>query len=208
LVKNGGTSPGFVPSRGEVKSEFFSIGFFFLEGESESGNNILAGGSGLLSGRGRGGKLVFIPSGESEKVEKEEIAKNEEESFIHGTKNGGRGLKGKELVFFGRDKKTLFEGADVKYLNDGDACDSKEVGGVGGKKAGLNEADDLEDECRGSASDSHVKACIKEIVLVFQKAEFEIGISRAFLDLADAAKADSVDGNLQSKKNGQSDEVG
>jgi hypothetical protein len=48
----------------------------------------------LLSGRGRGGKLVFIPSGESEKVEKEEIAKNEEESFIHGTKSGGRGLKG------------------------------------------------------------------------------------------------------------------
>jgi hypothetical protein len=96
----------------------------------------------------------------------------------------------------------------VKYLNDGDACNSKEVGGVGGKKAGLNEAEDLENESRGCASDSDVKACIKEIVLVFQKAEFEIGISRAFLDLADAAKADSVDGNLQSKKNGQSDEVG
>jgi hypothetical protein len=208
LVKNGGTSPGFVPSRGEVESEFFSIGFFFLEGESEGGDNILACGGGLLSGRGRSGKFVFIPSGESEQVEKQEIAENEEESFIHGTKSGGRGLKGQELVFFGRDKKTLFEGADVKYLNDGDACDSKEVGGVGGKKAGLNDADDLEDECRGSASDSHVKACIKEIVLIFQKAEFEVGISRAFLDLADAAKADSVDGNLQSKKNGQSDEVG
>jgi hypothetical protein len=208
LVKNGGTSFGFVPSRGEIECEFFSIGFFFFESESEGGDNILACRGGLLSGRGRSGKLVFIPSGESEKVEKEEIAKNEEEGFIHGTKRGGRCLEGQELVFFGRDKKTLFEGANVKYLNDGDACDSKEVGGVGGKKAGLNEAYDLEDECRGSASDSHVKACIKEIVLVFQKAEFEIGISRAFLDLADAAKADSVDGNLQSKKNGQSDEVG
>jgi hypothetical protein len=96
----------------------------------------------------------------------------------------------------------------VKYLNDGDACDSKEVGGVGSKKAGLNEADDLEDEGRGSASDSNVKACIKEIVLIFQKAKFEVGIARAFLDLTDAAKADSVDGNLQSKKNGQCDEVG
>jgi hypothetical protein len=94
LVKNGGTSFGFVPSRGEVESEFFSIGFFFLQSESEGGDNILTCGSGLLSGRGRGGKLVFIPSGESEKVEKEEIAKNEEESFIHGTKSGGRGLKG------------------------------------------------------------------------------------------------------------------
>jgi hypothetical protein len=70
LVKNGGTSPGFVPSRGQVKSEFFSIGFFFLEGESEGSNNILASGSGLLSGRGRSGKFVFIPSGKSEKVEK------------------------------------------------------------------------------------------------------------------------------------------
>jgi hypothetical protein len=72
----------------------------------------------------------------------------------------------------------------------------------------LNQSDDLENQSRGCASDSDVKACIKEIVLVFQKAEFEIGISRAFLDLADAAKADSVDGNLQSKKNGQGDEVG
>ena len=96
----------------------------------------------------------------------------------------------------------------MKYLNDGDACDSKEVGGVRGKKAGLNEADDLENQSSSCASDSDVKACVKEIVLVFQKAEFEIGISGAFLDLADAAKADSVDGNLQSKKNGQSDEVG
>ena len=96
----------------------------------------------------------------------------------------------------------------MEDFNDGDAGNAEKVGGVGGKKAGLNEADDLEDESRGCASDSDVKACIKEIVLVFQKAEFEIGISRAFLDLADAAKADSVDGNLQSKKNGQSDEVG
>jgi len=208
LVKNGGTSFGFVPSRGEVEGEFFSICFFFLECESEGGDNILACGGGLLSGRGRSGKLVFIPSGESEKVEKEEIAKNEEEGFIHGTKRGGRGLKGQDLIFFGRDKKTLFEGANVKYLNDGDACDSKEVGGIGGKKAGLNEADDLEDESRGSASDSDIQACIKEIVLVFQKAKFEVVIAGAFFDLADAAKADSVDGNLQSKKNGQSDEVG
>jgi hypothetical protein len=208
LVKNGGTSSGFVPSCGKVESEFFSICFFFLEGESEGGDHILACGGGLLSGRGRSGKFVFIPSGESEKVEKEEIAKNEEEGFIHGTRSGGQGLKGQDLVFFGRDKKTLFEGADVKYLNDGDACDSKKVGGIGSKKAGLNDSDDLEDESRGSASDSHVKACIKEIVLVFQKAEFEVGIARAFFDLADAAKANSVDGNLQSKKNGQSDEVG
>ncbi|NBR97262.1 MAG: hypothetical protein EBT48_06640 [Verrucomicrobia bacterium] len=162
----------------------------------------------MLNGRGRSGEFVFIPSCESEKVEKEEIAKNEEEGFIHGTRSGGRGLKWQKLVLFGRDKKTLFEGADVKYLNDGDARDSKEVGGIGSKKAGLNDSDDLEDESRGSASDSHVKACIKEIVLVFQKAEFEVGIARAFFDLADAAKANSVDGNLQSKKNGQSDEVG
>jgi hypothetical protein len=208
LVENGGPSLGFIPSRGEVEREFFSIAFFFLEGESEGCDNILACGGGLLSGRGRSGKLVFIPSGESEKVEKEKIAKNEEEGFIHGTKSGGRGLKGQDLVFFGRDKKTLFEGADVKDLHDGDACDSEEVGGVGGKKTGLNEADDLEDESRGSASDSDIQACIKEIVLVFQKAKFEVGISRAFFDLADAAKADSVDGNLQSKKYSQSDEVG
>ena len=87
---------------------------------------------------GRGGKLVFIPSGESEKVEKEEIAKNEEEGFIHGTRSGGRGLKWQKLVLFGRDNKTLFEGADVKDLHDGDACDSKKVGGVGGKKAGFS----------------------------------------------------------------------
>ena len=96
----------------------------------------------------------------------------------------------------------------MEDFNDGDAGDTEEVGGVGGKEAGLNEADDLEDESRGSASNSDVKACIKEVVLVFQKAEFEVGIARAFFDLADAAKADSVDGNLQSKKNGQSDEVG
>jgi hypothetical protein len=166
LVENGGPSLGFVPSRGEIESEFFSIGFFLLECESEGGDHILACGGGLLSGRGRSGKLVFIPSGESEKVEKEKIAKNEEEGFVHGTKSGERGLKGQELVFFGRDKKTLFEGADVKYLNDGDSCDSKEIGGVSGKKAGLNDADDLEDESCGSASDSHVKACIKKIILV------------------------------------------
>jgi hypothetical protein len=70
LVKNGGTSPGFVPSRSEVASEFFSICFFFLESESEGGDNILACGGGLLSGRGGSGKFVFIPSGKSEKVEK------------------------------------------------------------------------------------------------------------------------------------------
>jgi hypothetical protein len=196
LVENGGPSLGFIPSRGEVEREFFSIAFFFLEGESEGCDNILARGGGLLSSGGRSGKFVFIPSGESEKVKEEKIAKNEEEGFVHGAKSGGRGLKGQELVLFGRDKKTLFKGADVKYLNDGDARDSKEVGGIGSKKAGLNDSDDLEDESRGSASDSHVKACIKEIVLVFQKAKFEVGIAGAFFDLADAAKADFVDGNL------------
>jgi len=51
----------------------------------------------LLSGRGRSGKLVFIPSGEREAVEKEEIAKNEEEGFIHGESVGGRGLAGSRV---------------------------------------------------------------------------------------------------------------
>ncbi len=81
----------------------------------------------------------------------------------------------------------MFESADMEDFNDGDAGDTKEVGGIGGEEAGLNDANDLEDKGGGGASNSDVKTCIKKIVLIFKEAEFEIRIARAVFDLLDAA---------------------
>jgi len=49
-----------------------------------------------LAGEGeRGGReFIFIPTGEGEEIEEQEIAKNEEEGFIHDESVGGRGLAG------------------------------------------------------------------------------------------------------------------
>ena len=95
----------------------------------------------------------------------------------------------------------------MEDFNDGDAGDTEEVGGVGGEEAGLDDADDLEDEGGGGASDSDVETCIKKIVLIFKEAEFEIGIAWAVFDLLDAAEADSVDGDLQAKEDGEGDKI-
>jgi len=104
-------------------------------------------------------------------------------------------------------QEALFEGADMEDFNDGDAGDTEEVGGVGGEEAGLDDADDLEDECGGGASDSHIETCIKKIVLIFKEAKFEIRIAWAVFDLLDAAEADSVDGDLQAKEDGEGDKI-
>jgi hypothetical protein len=104
-------------------------------------------------------------------------------------------------------QEALFEGADMEDFNDGDAGDTEEVGGVGGEEAGLNDADDLENEGGGGASDSDVKTCIKKIVLIFKEAKFEIRIAGSVFDLLDAAEADSVDGDLQAKKDGEGDKI-
>lgn len=101
----------------------------------------------------------------------------------------------------------MFEGADMEDFNDGDAGDTEEVGGVGGEEAGLDDADDLEDEGGGGASDSDVETCIKKIVLIFKEAEFEIRVAWAVFDLLDAAEADSVDGDLQAKEDGEGDKI-
>ena len=104
-------------------------------------------------------------------------------------------------------QEALFESADMEDFNDGDAGDAKEVGGVGGEEAGLNDTDNLEDESGGGASNSDVETCIKKIVLIFKEAEFEIRIARAVFDLLDAAEADSVDGDLQAKEDGEGDKI-
>ena len=101
----------------------------------------------------------------------------------------------------------MFEGADMEDFNDGDASDTEEVGGVGGEEARLDDADDLEDKGGGGASDSDIETCIKKIVLIFKEAEFEIRIAWAVLDLLDAAEADSVNGDLQAKEDGEGDKI-
>ena len=95
----------------------------------------------------------------------------------------------------------------MEDFNDGDASDTEEVGGVGGEEAGLDDADDLEDKGGGGASDSDVETCIKKIVLIFKEAEFEIRIAWAVLDLLDATEADSVNGDLQAKEDGEGDKI-
>ena len=138
---------------------------------------------------------------------KEEIAEDEEEGLIH-QRCVGQSLTVRVLLLFGGNQKALFEGAHVKDFDDGHAGDAKEVGGVGGEQAGLNQADNLEDEGGGGAGDPHVEAGIEEVVLIFQKAEFELSVAGAVFDLAHSADANSVHGDLQTKKNGQGDEVG
>jgi len=104
-------------------------------------------------------------------------------------------------------QEALFEGADMEDFNDGDAGDTEEVGGVGGEEAGLNDADDLENEGGSGASDSDVEPCIKKIILIFKEAEFEIRIAWAVFDLLDATEADSVDGDLQAKEDGKGNKI-
>ena len=101
----------------------------------------------------------------------------------------------------------MFESAYMEDFNDGDASDTEEVRGVGGEEAGLDDADDLEDEGGGGASDSDVETCIKKIVLIFKEAEFEIRIAWAVFDLLDATEADSVNGDLQAKEDGEGDKI-
>jgi len=85
---------------------------------------------------------------------------------------GPRGFTG--LGFLRGKQEALFESADMEDFNDSDAGDTKEVGGVGGEEAGLDDTDDLEDEGGGGASDSDVETCIKKIVLIFKQAELRL----------------------------------
>ncbi len=98
LIEDGGASGGFGLSGGKVAGEFFAVGAFFFEGEAEGGDDVFAGGGGL-AGEGKRGRreFVFIPAGEGEEIEEEEIAEDEEEGFIHGGSVGGRGLAGSRV---------------------------------------------------------------------------------------------------------------
>jgi len=98
LIEDGGTGGGFGLSGGKVAGEFFAVGAFFFEGEAKGGNDVFPGGGGLAGERERGGReFVLIPTSEGEEIEEEEIAKNEEEGFIHGESVGGRGLAGSQV---------------------------------------------------------------------------------------------------------------
>ena len=55
------------------------------------------------------------------------------------TVSGGIQARWGSLGFDGRQQQPLFAGADVENLNEGDAGDAEEVGGVGGEEAGLDE---------------------------------------------------------------------
>ena len=101
LIEDGGAGGGFGLSGGKVAGEFFAVGAFFFEGEAKGGNDVFPGGGGLASEGERGGReFVLIPTGEGEEIEEEEIAKNEEEGFIHGESVGGRGLAGSQFRIF------------------------------------------------------------------------------------------------------------
>ena len=96
----------------------------------------------------------------------------------------------------------------MEDFDDGDAGDAEEVGGVGGEEAGLDDAEDLENEGDGGAADADVEAGVEEVILIFEKAEFEGGVAGAGLDLADAADADPVDRNLDREEEDQGDDIG
>ena len=72
----------------------------------------------------------------------------------------------------------------------------------------MDDSHNLQDKGRGCSSDSDVEAGVKKIILVFEEPEFEAGVAGAGLDLADAANADAVDGDLQTEKDRKGDEVG
>ena len=101
LVEDGGAGGGFGLSGSKVAGEFFAVGTFFFEGEAEGGDDVFAGGGGLAGEGERGWReFVFIPAGEGEEIEEEEIAEDEEEGFIHGGSVGGRGLAGSRVMIF------------------------------------------------------------------------------------------------------------
>ena len=98
LIEDGGAGGGFGLSGGKVACEFFAVGAFFFEGEAEGGDDVFAGGGGLAGEGERGWReFVFIPAGEGEEIEEEEIAEDEEKGFIHGESVGGRGLAGSRV---------------------------------------------------------------------------------------------------------------
>ena len=98
LIEDGGAGGGFGLSGGKVAGEFFAVGAFLFEGEAEGGDDVFAGGGGLAGDGKRGRReFVFIPAGESEEIEEQKIAKDEEEGFIHGGSVGGRGLAGSRV---------------------------------------------------------------------------------------------------------------
>ena len=98
LIEDGGAGGGFGLSGGKVAGEFFAVGAFFFEGEAEGGDDVFAGGGGLVGEGERGWReFVFIPAGEGEEIEEEEIAEDEEKGFIHGESVGGRGLAGSRV---------------------------------------------------------------------------------------------------------------
>lgn len=112
------------------------------------------------------------------------------------------------LGFSRRKEEALFQSADVENFNDGDAGDTEEVGSVGGEEAGLNDAEDLKDESGGGACDADVETCVEKIVFIFEKAKFESGIAWAFFDLAHPTETDSIDGDLEGKKDSEGDQIG
>ncbi len=88
-------------SGSKVAGEFFAVGAFFFEGEAEGGDDVFTGGGGLAGEGKRGGReFIFIPAVKGEEIEEQEIAKDEEEGFIHGGSVGGRGLAGSRVMIF------------------------------------------------------------------------------------------------------------
>ena len=112
------------------------------------------------------------------------------------------------LGFSGGKQQPLFAGADVKDLDDGDAGDAKEIGGVSGEEAGLDHAQDLQNEGNGGAADADIETGIEEIVLVFEQAEFESGVAGSGFNLTNAPDADPIDGDLDRQEDHQGDDVG
>ncbi len=55
-----------------------------------------------MAGQGERGwrEFVFIPAGEGEEIEEEEITEDEKEGFIHGGSVGGRGLASSQFMIF------------------------------------------------------------------------------------------------------------
>ena len=101
LIEDGGAGGGLGLSGGKIAGEFFAVSAFFFESEAEGGDDIFAGGGGL-AGQGERGwrEFVFIPAGEGEEIEEEEITEDEKEGFIHGGSVGGRGLASSQFMIF------------------------------------------------------------------------------------------------------------
>ena len=93
-------------------------------------------------------------------------------------------------------------------LDQGDAHDAEQVGGIGGEQVGVDDAKHLEHQRRGGAGDAHVEAAVEEVLLILHEPQLRGGGHAGAVDLGDLEQAGHIHRDLQERERDDGEDGG